>query len=59
MTIAAIRKALRNAFGPRKYRITKNGEIHVFGLLPNTSTAGWYLFGFVGEAETEARIQQL
>lgn len=59
MTITAIRAALRNAFGDRKYRITRDGEIHVFGTMPNTNQQGWYLFGEVGNAETIARIETL
>jgi hypothetical protein len=26
-----------------KYRITKNGEIHFYGEMPNTNQIGWYL----------------
>ena len=59
MTITAIRAALRNAFGDRKYRITRDGEIHVFGTMRNTNQTGWYLFGYVGDAETAARIETL
>lgn len=59
MTTNAIRSALRNAFGARQYRITATGEIHVFGTMPNTNETGWYLFGWVGDAETEFRIKHL
>lgn len=56
MTNTTIRNILRNAFGARKYRITRDGEIHVHGTMPNTSQTGWYLFGRVGNAETESRL---
>lgn len=59
MSITQIRAALRNAFGAYKYRINKDGAISVFGHMPNTNTTGWYLFGFVGNAETELRLKQL
>lgn len=59
MTIKQIRAALRTAFGAQQYRITATGEIHVRGTMPNTNTAGWYLFGQVGNTQTEARIAAL
>ena len=36
------RAALRNAFGAGKYRITRDGEIHVYGRMPNSTKTGWY-----------------
>ena len=59
MTKKEIRNTLRNAFGPRQYRITAKGEIHVCGTMPNTNETGWYLFGWVGNTETEAHIKSL
>ncbi len=59
MSIRQIRIALVSAFGARNYRITKSGEIHVYGEMPNTQLVGWYLFGWVGDTETEARIHDL
>ena len=53
---AAIRAALVNQFGARKYRITKAGEIHVHGLVPNTNAIGWYLYGWTGDTATLARL---
>ena len=29
-----------------KYRITKDGEVHFYGVMPNTNIAGWYFFGW-------------
>lgn len=59
MSITAIRTALRNEFGDRKYRITGSGEIHVYGTMPNTNQDGWYVYGRVDDAETIARIESL
>ena len=44
MTIKRTREILRTEFGTRMYRITGAGEIHVFGVMPNTTQEGWYLF---------------
>lgn len=55
-TKTAIRAALVEMFGARKYRITANGEIHVYGVMPNTNQEGWYLFGDIDSAETIARL---
>lgn len=57
MTKSAIRAALRNAFGAGKYRITSTGEIHIHGQMPNSIVTGWYLYGWMGDAETIARIE--
>ena len=59
MSIKRIRQALRDKFGDRKYRITKYGEIHVYGTMPNTDREGWYLFGYANGAQTIARIENL
>lgn len=59
MTTAQIRTALRAKFGSRNYRITRAGEIHIYGRMPNTNQDGWYLWGWIGNAETEARIDDL
>jgi hypothetical protein len=55
-SISTIRAALRNEFGARQYRITRDGEIHVYGTMPNTNTVGWYLCGTIDSAETLARL---
>ncbi len=59
MNKSTIRAALRNAFGVGKYRITAAGEIHVHGQMPNSIINGWYLYGYLGDAETIARIESL
>ena len=59
MTKSDIRAALRNAFGVGKCRITRDGEIHVYGQMPNSIVTGWYLYGWMGHPETIARIESL
>lgn len=59
MTIQAIRNILRNAFGARQYRITKDGEIHVHGVMPNTNIPGWYLYGHVGDSAFYALLEEM
>lgn len=55
-SITTIRAALINQFGARKYRITKAGEIHVWGVMPNASGLGWYLYGWMGDKATLCRL---
>lgn len=55
-TDAQIRTALKTIFGEKCARITRNGEVHVKGVMPNTSQTGWYLMGFTGNAEIEEKI---
>ncbi|KQY83735.1 hypothetical protein [Pelomonas sp. Root1444] len=55
-TISTIRAALRNEFGARKYRITKAGEIHAWGVMPNSNGLGWYLYGWTNDTTTLARL---
>ena len=42
-----LRAALRDKFGPRRYRIRQRGEVEVYGTMPNTGTVGWYFYGYV------------
>ena len=51
-----LRKALRERFGSRNYRITRHGEVHVYGLMPNTDKIGWYLIGYLGDADLIYRV---
>ena len=54
--LSNIRAALINEFGARQYRITRSGEIHVYGTMPNTNQAGWYLFGCIDSAQTLSQL---
>lgn len=53
---AEIRAAMKERFGSRNARVTKNGEIHVRDVMPNTSRPGWYLFGFTGDPTVDEQI---
>lgn len=39
------RDYMRQRFGTGKYRITREYEVHAYGLMPNTNQKGWFLFG--------------
>lgn len=56
MSTATIRAALREQFGARKYRITADGEIHIYGTMPNANTVGWWLCGRSDDTQTLCRI---
>jgi hypothetical protein len=43
--------ALRAKYGAGQYRITQNNEVHVYGLMPNARTVGWWLMGDILTAE--------
>lgn len=45
-----LRSELREKFGERKFRVCANGNVEVFGTMPNTSSEGWYLLGDTNEA---------
>jgi hypothetical protein len=42
---AKLRELLRNEFGAGKYRLTKDGDVHAYGKMPNSIETGWYLLG--------------
>jgi hypothetical protein len=51
--INAIRQALRREFGDRQYRITRDGEIHVYGPMTNAEhIIGWRLYGHVCDKQS-------
>ena len=54
-----IRKMLRELYGSRQYRITRTGQIDVYGQIPHSIVTGWWLFGWVGDWETEERLESL
>jgi hypothetical protein len=51
-----VRKVLSARYGARNYRITQDGEIHVYGTIPNTNQVGWFLFGYIDDNYTKNRI---
>jgi hypothetical protein len=32
--------------GAQRIRITRNGELHIYGQMPNSSKVGWWFAGF-------------
>ena len=46
-----LRAALRAKFGTGQYRITRDDEVHVYGLMPNARDVGWWLMGDILSAE--------
>lgn len=55
-SISDYRQMLRENFGARQYRITRAGEIHVYGQMPSSIETGWWLYGAVGDSETMSRL---
>ena len=51
-----IRSAVKAIFGPSNARVTRSGEIHAKGVMPNTNQHGWYLLGFTGSSEIDQKI---
>lgn len=50
---AKLRELLRRDYGAGKYRLTKNGDVHAYGKMPNSIETGWYLLGSRREVEIE------
>jgi len=46
--LRAVIRAAANERGCR-YRITRDGEVHFYGPMPNTNDTGWYLVGWSPE----------
>lgn len=46
-----LRAALRAKYGAGRYRITRDDEVHVYGLMPNARYVGWWLMGDILSAE--------
>ena len=55
-TITEIRVAVKAIFGRANAKVTRNGEVHVHGVVPNTNIVAWYLLGFVGQIELDERL---
>lgn len=49
--IKTIRQALRDQFEKRHYKITRTGEVHVYGPMPHSQEVGWWLMGDLVTAE--------
>jgi len=42
----ANRAAIIAYVGAERIRITRNGEVHAYGRMPNSIVTGWYFAGF-------------
>jgi len=51
-----VRQAVKAIFGGKNARVTRNGEVHVKGCMPNTNQYGWYFLGFTGYPELEEKV---
>jgi len=40
-----LRAALRSKYGARCYRITRTGEVHIYGPAPHSRVVCWWLMG--------------
>lgn len=40
------RAAIIAHLGADRVRIARNGEVHAYGVLPNTNRTGWYFAGW-------------
>ncbi len=46
-----LRAALRSKYGARKYQITRDDEVYIYGVKPNSQTVGWWYMGDIIVAE--------
>jgi hypothetical protein len=46
-----LRNGLRTKYGKRNYRIDRNDLVHIYGVMPNSQSVGWWLMGDIIEAE--------
>ena len=51
MNYSKLRKALRDKYGKRNYRIDRNDLVHVYGVMPNSNIVGWWFMGDIINAE--------
>ena len=51
--IAALRNYARCHYGPRRLRLMANGEVHVYGRMPNSIETGWWLAGHDAQSACE------
>jgi len=51
-----LRSLLIRDYGARNYRLTRDGDVHVYGTMPNTNQEGWYLLSSRDHAMREYNI---
>ena len=52
-TDSEIRAAVKTIYGADNAKVTRNGEVHVRGIMPNTGHIGWYLLGHTGSSDID------
>ena len=52
-TSLALASELRSHFGVGNYHISKDGEVNVKAVIPQTGRIGWMLYGYVEELRGE------
>lgn len=60
MTKREIREFLREAKANGRienYRITRDNEIHAYGIMPNTNQTGWYYVGNVEDSDIARMLE--
>jgi hypothetical protein len=55
-TDSEILAAAKEIYGAKNAKVTRNGEVHVRGVMPNTDQVGWYLLGFTGQVELDEKL---
>jgi hypothetical protein len=55
-TDSEIRAAVKEIYGSNNAKVTRNGEVHVRGVMPNTNQTGWFLLGYTGQIELEEKL---
>ena len=56
MKTAEIRKILQYNFGHAKVIMKRDGDIMVFGVVPNSNDEAWYHYGNVSDEYTLQRV---
>ena len=54
ITNRMVRKDILDA-GAERVVIRRNGEVHAYGRMPNSTATGWYLAGLIGDLKAKFR----
>jgi hypothetical protein len=55
--IKIARAYIANRNSVERVKVTKDGEVHAYGTMPNTNKIGWYLAGYVNELAAMAQTE--
>ena len=56
ITAREIRAHVAERYEAEKIRITRQGEVHALGIMPNTNQRGWFFAGY--DTDIALQIQQ-